>query len=211
MNQFALLTERQQVILQTIVNTHVTTAEAVGSRTVAKKLGNRLSPASIRNVMSDLEDMGYVRQPHTSAGRIPTDSGYRIYVNTLMQIPEPALEHKRWIEGHYRSENKQIENLLELSAKILSMLTHYTALVQIPKVDEETIKRVQLVPLSSKKVVVVLVTSLGDGPGNRTPFGGVGREVAGPVLLRSTVASGFRPGFHRFPRRGTRGYRAYNT
>jgi len=156
------LTDRQQDVLQAIINTHITTADAVGSRTVAKNMGNRLSPASIRNVMSDLEEMGYVQQPHTSAGRIPTDSGYRVYVNNLMKIHVVKLEQRRWIEDHYEYGIKQIEDLLETTANLLSMLTHYTAVVQLPRKDLETIRLVELVPLSGSRIVVIIVTDTGN-------------------------------------------------
>lgn len=156
------LTERQRDILQAIINTYIMTASAVGSRTVAKKMEYKLSPASIRNVMSDLEEMGYVRQPHTSAGRVPTDSGYRFYVDALMETHEVDLEEQRRIEKFYRSKIKEIEEFMEVSSKLLSILTQYTAVVQRPKVDTETIKHVQLVPLSPETVLVILVTNLGD-------------------------------------------------
>lgn len=162
MNTAPALTDRQQDVLQAIINTHITTADTVGSRTVAKNMGNRLSPASIRNVMSDLEEMGYVKQPHTSAGRIPTDLGYRVYVNNLMKTHVVKLEQRRWIEDHYEYGIKQIEDLLETTASLLSILTHYTAVVQLPKRDLETIKFVELVPLSGARVVVIIVTDTGN-------------------------------------------------
>lgn len=162
MNSATALTDRQQDVLQAIINTHITTADTVGSRTVAKNMGNRLSPASIRNVMSDLEEMGYVKQPHTSAGRIPTDLGYRVYVNNLMKTHVVKLEQRRWIEDHYEYGIKQIEDLLETTASLLSILTHYTAVVQLPKRDLETIKFVELVPLSGARVVVIIVTDTGN-------------------------------------------------
>jgi heat-inducible transcriptional repressor len=162
MKQDAPLTERQKVILQAIINTYITTAEAVGSRTIAKRMAFKLSPASIRNVMSDLEEMGYICQPHTSAGRIPTDTGYRVYVDNLMEIRRVDLEEQHQIEEIYRSRAKQLEDLLELSSRLLSILTHYTAIVQTPKMETETIKHVELVPLSSDKALVLLVTNIGD-------------------------------------------------
>ena len=162
MNQDVSLTERQQRILQAVVKTHITTAEAVGSRTVAKRMGFKLSPATVRNVMADLEEMGYVRQPHTSAGRVPTDSGYRVYVDTLMEIYEVDPEEQQRIEELYRPKVKEIEELMELSSGLLSILTHYIAVVQTPKIELETIKHVELVPLFPEKMLIVLVTSIGD-------------------------------------------------
>jgi heat-inducible transcriptional repressor len=156
------LTDRQREILQAIVNTYITTAEAVGSQTVAQKISSRLSPASVRNVMADLEEMGYVRQPHTSAGRVPTENGYRLYVNALMETQELEREKQQWVDELYHSKIKQIEEILELSSRLLSVLSHYTAVVQTPATDEETIKSVNLVPLSSKRVVIILVSNNGN-------------------------------------------------
>jgi len=157
-----ILTDRQGRILQAIINTYITTAEAVGSRTVAKKMGFILSPASVRNVMADLEDMGYVHQPHTSAGRIPTETGYRLYVNALMERQEIERDKQQMVDEVYRSKIKQIEEILDISSKLLSLLSHYTAVVQTPAMDVETIRHVNLVPLSSTKIVVVLVSSNGN-------------------------------------------------
>jgi len=156
------LTHRQEDILQTIVNTHIKTAAAVGSRTVAKTIDYALSPASVRNVMADLEEMGYVRQPHTSAGRIPTETGYRHYVDALMETYEVELEERRRIDELCRARIRCIEELLDLTSRLLSSATRYTAVVQTPATDMETIRRVELVPLSAGKVVAVLVTSTGD-------------------------------------------------
>lgn len=162
MNQAIPLTRRQEDIFQTIVKTHITTAEAVGSRTVAKKIGYVLSPASVRNVMADLEEMGYVRRPHSSAGRIPTEIGYRLYVNDLMEMHEVEPEQQFWIERLYQSRVKQIEELFDLSTKLLAMATHYTAVVQTPAAATETIRRVDMVPLDARKVVAVIVTHTGE-------------------------------------------------
>jgi heat-inducible transcriptional repressor len=156
------LTRRQEDILQTIVKTHITTASAVGSRTVAREIGYPLSPASVRNVMADLEEMGCVRQPHTSAGRIPTEVGYRIYVNALMETYDVEPEQQLWIDRVYRSRIEQIEELFDLSTKLLSMATHYTAVAQTPATATETIRHVDFVPLDARKVVAVVVTHTGE-------------------------------------------------
>lgn len=162
MKQQEQLTGRQKDILQTIINTHITTASTVGSRTVARAMGFRLSPASIRNVMADLEEMRYVRQPHTSAGRIPTDSGYRVYVDTLMEIAEVNRQEQVRIDRHYELKIKEIEDLMLLSSRLLSLMTHYAAVVQTPRTDTEAIKHVDIVPLTADKALVIMVTNLGD-------------------------------------------------
>jgi heat-inducible transcriptional repressor len=173
MKQDAPLTERQKDILQAVVNTHITTASAVGSRTVAKKMAFRLSPASIRNVMADLEDMGYVRQPHTSAGRVPTDIGYRVYVNDLMDIYKLALDELNSIEELLEPGVGEVEELMGLASHLLSLLSQYTAVVQTPKAETETIKHVELISLSADKLLVILVTNLG--------------EVRKRLMVKSTV------------------------
>jgi heat-inducible transcriptional repressor len=125
-------------------------------------MGFILSPASVRNVMADLEEMGYVRQPHTSAGRVPTETGYRLYVNALMERQEIEREKQQMVDEVYKSKIKEIEEIMELSSKLLSLLSNYTAVVQTPAMDVETIKHVNLVALSSRKIVVVLVSSNGN-------------------------------------------------
>ena len=161
MNESTCLSHRQENILQSIVNTHIRTAEAVGSRAIAKTMDYALSPASVRNVMADLEDMGYVCRPHISAGRIPTETGYRHYVDALMEIYKVESEEQHRINELYRARMERIEKILELTARLLSSATHYTAVVQTPAADAETIERVELVPLSSGKVVAIIVTSAG--------------------------------------------------
>ena len=162
MSETKPLSRRQEQILQSIVNTHIRTAETVGSRTVAKTMDNALSPASIRNVMADLEDMGYVCQPHRSAGRIPTEAGYRHYVDALMETYEVELVERRRFDDMYLSRLRRIEEILDLTTRALSTATHYTAVVQRPASSAETIERVSLVPLTSGKVVAVIVTNTGD-------------------------------------------------
>jgi heat-inducible transcriptional repressor len=124
-------------------------------------MGYALSPASIRNVMADLEEMGYVCQPHISAGRVPTESGYRHYVDALMEIYEVELAEQRRIDELYRARMERIEKILQLTARLLSKATHYTAVVQTPAAGAETIERVELVPLTSGQVVAIVVTNTG--------------------------------------------------
>jgi heat-inducible transcriptional repressor len=162
MKQDSPLNERQKDILQAVVTTHITTASAVGSRTVAKKMGYRLSPASIRNVMSDLEELGYVRQPHTSAGRVPTDVGYRVYVDDLMGIHELASEELDSIRELLGPDVGEVEELMALACRLLSLLSNYTAVIQTPNVETEVIKHVELLSFSAEKLLVILVTNLGE-------------------------------------------------
>ena len=124
------LNERKIQILQAIINDYIETAEPVGSRTIAKKYNLGISSATIRNEMSDLEEMGFILQPHASSGRIPSDMGYRLYVDHLMQKKELGPEEQRYLQNVITRNVGQIDYLLEETAKALSALTNYTALDQ---------------------------------------------------------------------------------
>jgi heat-inducible transcriptional repressor len=162
MKQDVALNERQKDILQVLVKTHISTASAVGSRTVAKRMDFKLSPASIRNVMADLEELGCVRQPHTSAGRVPTDAGYRVYVNDLMDKYVPALDELISIEELLEPDVGEVEALMTVTCRLLSLLSRYTAVVQTPKMETETVRHIELIPFSPEKILIILVTNLGE-------------------------------------------------
>ena len=155
------LSERKLKILQAIISDFIKTAEPVGSRTLSKKFDLGISPATIRNEMADLEEMGYLTHPHTSAGRVPSQLGYRYYVDNLMTKYELGHEEqeriKIWLQG-YSGEPDQ---LLEKAGSILSELTNCVAVSSAPSDSEALIKRVELVPLSSKTAMVVLLASSG--------------------------------------------------
>lgn len=153
--------ERKQKVLWAIIQDYVSTAEPVGSRTLARKYDIGVSPATIRNEMSDLEEMGYIEQPHTSAGRIPSDFGYRYFVDCLMQR-EALQEYQRQQIRHTLIDKLQEVNMLmQQTTTILSQLTNYTAIVLGPQVGKTTFQRIQLIPIQPNKVVVVVVTSAG--------------------------------------------------
>lgn len=122
---------RQEAILEIIIRHYVETAEPVGSRFVARRLG--LSSATIRNAMSDLEEMGFIAQPFTSAGRIPTDKGYRYYIDTLMKVRRPNAETTRVIEDEYRSAVRSLGDVLEKTSHIISGLTNYVGVTFFPE------------------------------------------------------------------------------
>ncbi|MBI4335854.1 MAG: heat-inducible transcription repressor HrcA [Candidatus Omnitrophica bacterium] len=150
---------RQDKILEIIVSSYVDTAMPVGSRFVSKKLG--LSSATIRNIMADLEESGYITHPHTSAGRIPTDKGYRWHVETLKRAREVSKKEAQVINEEYKLRKKSIEDIIKNTAHILSEITHQTGMVLFPKTPKTTFKRIDLIYTSRKKVLVVLVTSTG--------------------------------------------------
>ena len=119
------LNDRKIQILQAIINDYIATAEPVGSRTIAKKYNLGISSATIRNEMSDLEEMGFIIQPHASAGRIPSDLGYRLYVDRLMQKRELKQEEQQLLQSVVTRNISQIDYLMEETAKAISMLTNY--------------------------------------------------------------------------------------
>ncbi len=155
------LTDRQNDVLRIIVGTYVKTVTPVGSRTIARSYQDALSPATIRNEMHDLEEKGFIKQPHTSAGRIPTDQGYRYYVDHL--ILETALPPHvaALVAREYRERMDNIETLFERTSKILSSLSEQAGLVVFPNFEGLTLRRIELTPLSNQRLLVVWVTSNG--------------------------------------------------
>lgn len=154
------LNERKIKILQAIINDYIQTAEPVGSRTIAKKYNLGISSATIRNEMSDLEEMGYIIQPHASAGRIPSDLGYRLYVDQLMQHKEP-IENSQ-IYTHLASiinrNISQIDYLMEETARALSMLTNYTTIISEPLIRQTKLKQIRLIPFDSQSLMLIIAT-----------------------------------------------------
>lgn len=154
-----MLTERESLILQIIIDDFVKTAHPVGSRKLAKNERINLSAATIRNVMADLEEKELLEKTHTSSGRIPSEKGYRYYVDHFIS---PAINDNLNVITHVIQDNIiELERVVQLSAEILSQLTNYTAIILGPDETEATLKQVQLLPLSSNTVVAILVTSTG--------------------------------------------------
>jgi len=155
------LNERKLRILQAIVEDYILTGEPVGSRTIARKYGLELSPATIRNEMSDLEEMGYLEQPYTSAGRIPSDKGYRLYVDRLMRthaLPRRDIER---IKERYEQRIGAVDQIITETARILADTTNYTSLVLAPRLNRIRIKHVELVPINDKTALIVIITTAG--------------------------------------------------
>ena len=148
------LTERKQKILQAILGNFIYSAEPVGSRTISKKYDMGISAATIRNEMSDLEEMGYLTHPHTSAGRIPSEKAYRFYVDSLMQKYELSDEDKLQIDKIISSELSELDRTLEHASQILSRLTNLTSFVMTPKQDENILKYVNIIPVDERTVAV---------------------------------------------------------
>lgn len=152
------LSERKIKILQAIINDYIATAEPVGSRTIAKKYNLGISSATIRNEMSDLEEMGFILQPHASAGRIPSDRGYRLYVDRLMQFKQLDEEDQRYISEILNRNISRIDYLMEETAKALSMLTNYTTIITEPVMKKTKLKQIRLMPLDEANVMLIIVT-----------------------------------------------------
>lgn len=152
------LNDRKIQILQAIINDYIETAEPVGSRTIAKKYNLGISSATIRNEMSDLEEMGFILQPHASSGRIPSDMGYRLYVDHLMQKKELGAEEQKYLQSIISRDISQIDYLMEETAKALSLLTNYTTFISEPVGQQTRIKQIRLLPLDHTSVLLVIAT-----------------------------------------------------
>lgn len=152
------LKERKLRILSAIIKDYITSAEPIGSRTIAKKYNLGISAATIRNEMSDLEEMGLLIQPHTSAGRIPSEKAYRLYVDQLMQIRKLDEIIEDSIRDSYKQYVEQIEKSIELTAKLLAQFTSYTSLVLTPEIKSLNFKLIQLMPIQGEKILMVIIT-----------------------------------------------------
>ncbi|MBI1775085.1 MAG: heat-inducible transcriptional repressor HrcA [Proteobacteria bacterium] len=155
-----LLNERSREVFRHIVEAYVETGEPVGSRTVSRRLGMQLSPATIRNVMADLEDAGLLHAPHTSAGRLPTDAGMRLFVNGLLEIGNLSEEERRSIDGQCAARGRSLTEILEEASATLSGLTRCAGLVYSPKL-EISLKHIEFVSLGPGRALVVLVSENG--------------------------------------------------
>lgn len=153
--------ERKKQILQAIVDTYIRSAEPVGSRALSRNYNLGISAATIRNEMADLEESGYLAQPHTSSGRIPSNKGYRYYVDCLMSKEQINSSQAELIKSEYEELRREMNLLIQQTSKLLSQLTNYISLVQGPRWQESTFKHLRLLPLEEKSVMVVLITDTG--------------------------------------------------
>ena len=155
------LSERKLKILQAIIADFIRTAEPVGSRTISKNYDLGVSPATVRNEMSDLEELGYLSHPHTSSGRVPSEKAYRLYVNELMKKRELTSKEKDAIASRLYGNVTELENLMKRAAHILSEITNLTAFAMTPRKDEDTLKYINLLPVDDYTVVLMLVSESG--------------------------------------------------
>ena len=148
------LTDRQHIILKAIIQNYLETGEPVGSRTLSKSTDLNLSSATIRNEMADLEDMGYIFQPHTSAGRIPSDKGYRLYVDMLMADKEQELSD---LKNVVLEKSDKVDKVLKQAARVLANNTNYATMISAPINHKNTLKFIQLSQVDPAQIVAVIV------------------------------------------------------
>lgn len=153
---------RKIKILQAIIDDYISTAEPVGSRTIAKKYDLGISSATIRNEMADLEEMGYLEQLHTSSGRKPSNKGYRLYVDKLMLIPKLSVEEESLIKNKILNATMyEIDKIVKQATTLLSDLTKLTCIVRTPSVNKSSLKSLQLISIDPLNVLTVIITDTG--------------------------------------------------
>ncbi len=158
---FENLSERERKILKVLIDHYVLTAEPVASRAIAKKYGLKLSPATVRNTIKDLEEIGLVSQPHTSAGRVPTTEGYRIYVNYLLQPDEPSESDQQMISDFLSGALSGIDQILEQTSRVLGSVSNQLGITIAPQFESGIITRLELIPVAERRVLVVLAMKSG--------------------------------------------------
>ena len=155
-----MLDRRAQSLLKTLIERYITEGQPVGSRTLARHSALELSPATIRNVMSDLEEMGFIASPHTSAGRIPTPKGYRLFVDSLLTVQPLAHQQMSEIRGVIQPDQPQ--RLISHASQLLSELTHFAGVVVAPRRQSPRIRQIEFLSLSETRILLIIVTTDGD-------------------------------------------------
>lgn len=153
--------ERTQMILKGIIDSYIHSSEPVGSRTLSKALDIDLSPATIRNIMADLSEMGYLTQTHTSGGRIPTDKAYRFYVDSLAVANELPLAIQNKLQELSKQGAEQVERMLVNTTRMLADLTQFVCIVSAPKAEVSVLQRIEFIKVNAHKVLVILITKSG--------------------------------------------------
>ena len=175
------LDDRKRIILQAIIRNYLETGEPVGSRTISKYTDLNLSSATIRNEMSDLEEMGYIIQPHTSAGRIPSDKGYRFYVDTMMATREQEVNE---MKDMLLERQDKLENLLKQVVKTLAQNTQYATMISAPQVHHNKVKFIQLSRVDAGQILAVIVA---EGNVIKNNILAVDRELDDETLLKLNI------------------------
>lgn len=156
-----LLDVRKMRILEAIVDDYILTATPVGSRTLSKRNDIELSPATIRNEMSDLTELGFLEQPHTSAGRIPNERAYRLYVNNIMDSAKLTDDEAEYIRNHLNTKVNEVGEVIKQTARMLSGITNYTSVVLTPQMKRARLKHISLIPVTEGSALAVIVTNSG--------------------------------------------------
>lgn len=156
-----MISERQLRILEAIISDFIDTAQPVGSRTISKKYPLGISSATIRNEMADLEELGYLVQPHTSAGRVPSDQGYRLYVDSMVNVNSISFKEKEMIQSLLLNKIIEANDLAKQAAKLLSQFTGLVAIVTIPKFNQCKLANLKLVKVTDSRVLLIMVTDTG--------------------------------------------------
>jgi heat-inducible transcriptional repressor len=155
-----MLDKRAQTLLKTLIERYIVEGQPVGSRTLSKFSGLELSPATIRNVMSDLEEMGFIASPHTSAGRIPTPLGYRLFVDTLLTVKPLAQDELSELQGALLPDQPQ--RVISHASQLLSELTHFAGVVVAPRRQAPRIRQIEFLSLSERRILLIIVTREGE-------------------------------------------------
>ena len=148
---------RAQYLLKVLIQKYISDGSPIGSRTLLEDSGLDLSPATIRHVMSDLEDHGLIKAPHTSSGRIPTARGYRMFVDTLVRYQKPDTDYIDEIQSELRTDNYDTGQLIDKVSNTLSRITSLAGIVKVPKGDNVSLKRIEFLPLSENRILTILV------------------------------------------------------
>src|SRR5881398_3470638 len=178
------LTERERQVLEAVIETYVQTAEPAGSRTISKKFGMALSAATIRNTMSDLEDKGYLYHPHTSAGRIPTDLAYRVYVDSLMRPQPVSASQVEQIREELSGERNAVDQILERAAQVIGVLTLELGVAVSPTLGDAELERLELLQISTERLLLVMTLKSGAA---RTIFVEVPSHMAPEAVVHVAV------------------------
>ena len=163
-----MLESRAQHLLKTLIERYIADGQPVGSRVLSRQSGLELSPATIRNVMADLEEMGFIASPHTSAGRIPTPRGYRFFVDTLLVVKPLEEGEISELQGQLQADRPQL--LVGAAAQMLSQLTHFAGVVATPRRREASFRHIEFLRLSDRRVLLIIVTPEDGGTGNFVPI-----------------------------------------
>ncbi len=155
------LSERKLSILKAVIDDYIMTGLPIGSRTISKKHGIELSSATIRNEMADLEELGFLEQPHTSAGRVPSHKAYRFYVDRLMKVVKLNSSEAGKIKRYFEDRMSEVEQVMEKAAQVLSDTTHHISMVLKPQLKKSAIKRIQIVKITERKAILLVVTDAG--------------------------------------------------